>query len=441
MFAITNVRIYDYQKYIDNGFIIFDEHIVEVGLMESFLNKDHYQVIDGQGKIIIPGFISGHTHLYSTFARGLSLDFNPKNFLDILKQMWWKVDHFLDLNMIFYSALMGGIDQLQSGTTALIDHHASYKVNGSLNQIKKALNDVLGMRSVLAFETSDRFDLMAAIKENIDFISENQSPYISGLFGMHASLSLSDDSLKKIGENLRGQGIHIHVGESLLDEERCIEQYGKRVVERLDDFQLINEKSLLVHCTHINDAEIEIIKKRKATIAINPTSNLNNAVGISHVKKFLDDGIRVILGNDGLIQSQAMEYLNTYYLGHLKNESPIGFTLGDLHKIMRNTYDYINERLMTKLGVFEKDCQADLLVIPYEPYTEINSDNVFGHLFFGVFPGLKPQDVFIGGKHLIKDYHLNFEHTEYYEKARQESNKLWNILKKEGKDFEFKNKF
>jgi cytosine/adenosine deaminase-related metal-dependent hydrolase len=440
MKAIINARIYDYHNYIDNGYIIFDDLIVEAGKMENYKKQSNIDEIDVRQSMVLPGLISGHTHLYSTFARGASLPFNPNNFLEILKQMWWKVDHFLDLDMIYYSALMGGIDQLKNGTTCLVDHHASYKVKGSLNQIYKALVKDLNMKALLAFETSDRFDVKKAIEENLDHI-KNPKTKSQGLFGMHASLSLSDNTLKEIARVIENYPIHIHVGESLMDEEECVRRYGKRVVERLDDFGLINENALLVHCTHINDAEMDIIKKRNAVIAINPTSNLNNAVGISHVKKFMDKGIRVILGNDGLIQSQAMEYLNTYYLGHLKNQSSTAFGLNNILKIMKDTYAYVSQQLKLNLGQIKEGYEADLLVLPYKPYTKIDKDNCFGHIFFGLFPGFKPKDIFIGGKQVMENYQLTIENADWYKIANQQSEKLWNILKKEGENLEFKDEF
>ncbi|MFW5889523.1 MAG: amidohydrolase family protein [Bacillota bacterium] len=439
MYALINARIYDYNQYIDRGFIVFNKKIVSCGEMDKYIKKTNYKEIDCQGKIIIPAFVSGHTHFYSSLARGASFDFNPDNFMDILKQMWWKLDHFLDKDMIYSSALMGGLDQLKKGTTTLIDHHASYKITNSLNIIKSAINDRLKLRTVLAFETSDRFDVKKAIEENITYIKNNNTNNAAGLFGMHASLSLSDDTLTMIAKHIDDFGIHIHVAESLMDEEECEKKYGMRVVERLDKYNLINDKSLLVHCTHINEVEMDIIKARKATIVINPTSNLNNAVGIANIKKFLDKGIRVIIGNDGLIQSQAFEYMNTYYLSHLKTKSPTGFGLADLRKIIKNTYEYINMLLKTNLGSFTKASEADLIVIPYEPYTKINGENAFAHLFFGVFPGLLPEKVFADGKCLIDNYKLKLDLTKERKNAIEQANKLWKIIEKEGKNLEFKN--
>ncbi len=438
MHALINARLYDYKSYRDSSYLLFDEKIQEIGEMREYQNSGYIE-IDCKNKIVLPSFVTGHTHFYSSFARGMNISFNPKNFLEILEQLWWKVDHFLDLDMIYYSALMGALDQVLSGTTTFIDHHASYQVRGSLTKIKEALNDKLKVRGVLAFETSDRFDIVESVKENLDFSKQNNSHFISGLFGMHASLSLSDETLTYIAKNIGDLGIHIHVAESLMDEEESLKKYGLRVVERLDKFGLINEKSLLVHCTHINELEMDIIKKRGATIAVNVTSNLNNAVGISKIKTFLEKGIRVISGNDGLIQSQAIEYMNIYYLSHLQTKSIIGFSLDDLLKIINNTYDYTNSLLHTKLGSFEVGNEADLIIADYSPYTKLNEANVFSHLFFGVYPSLKPSFVFVNGEMVVKDYQITLDVEKDYDEALSQANKLWEIIQKEGKNLEFKN--
>ena len=434
--VLTNAKIYDYHNYIDNGYVVFDQDIIEVGMMGDYIAVG-YEEIDCAGNIVIPGFVVGHTHLYSSFARGLSLPFNPKSFTDILEQLWWKIDSFLDQDMIYYSALMGALDQLKMGSTTLIDHHASKSITGSLEVIKKALVDRLRIRSVLAFETSDRFDVEEAIRENLSFLKKDYD-MAKGLFGLHASLSLSDESLEKVSSVLNKEGIHIHVAESEQDQLDCLARYGMRVVERLEKFNLLNEKSLLVHCTHVNEHEMDIIKKYNSTIAINVTSNLNNAVGIAQIKRFIAKGIRVISGNDGLIKSQPIEYLNIFYLSHLKTKSPIGFSLDDLKQIIINTYEYANMLLKTRLGRIEKDAEADLLVIDYKPYTDLCEDNAFAHLFYGVFPGLRPKVVIANGEVLVENYEFFEDYNDLYNEGFNQSKRLKEVLLKDGDKCEFK---
>ena len=170
--------------------------------MKSFKN-DVYQLIDAKGQMLLPNFVCAHSHIYSIFARGLALPFNPKNFQDILDQMWWKLDSQIDNEITYYSGIAAGSEFLLNGVTTIIDHHASgTEIIGSLTSLKKALNNTLHMRSILCFESSDRYPIKDCVKENMSFANKNHTEFVSGLFGMHASMSLSDNSLKLISKKL-----------------------------------------------------------------------------------------------------------------------------------------------------------------------------------------------------------------------------------------------
>ena len=116
-----------------------------------------HEVIDAQGKLLMPALINCHTHLYSTLARGISLPGRaPRNFPEILKKLWWRLDRALNLDDVYYSALVGLIDSAKCGVGTLVDHHSSPNAcAGSLDRIEQAFREV-GLRGVLCYETSDR---------------------------------------------------------------------------------------------------------------------------------------------------------------------------------------------------------------------------------------------------------------------------------------------
>ena len=437
MKAIINARIYDYNDFYKNYFIVYNDKIRKIGPMALFSNEGYDEIIDAKNALVIPGFVCSHTHLYSTFARGMSIPFNPKSFKDVLKQMWWKLDHYLDNDILYYSALSGGLDQLIKGSTTLIDHHASFNVNGSLDTIKKALVDDLGIRAILAFETSDRFDINKSIKENSEFIKNNKSNKTSGLFGMHASFTLSDETLKKVSENFNESGIHIHIAESVKDEEDSMNKYGKTVIERLEDFNLINENSILVHCTNASEKELDIIKKHNAYIAVNTTSNMNNAVGLPNLKMMEDKKINLMIGNDGLIQSMPIEYLNAYYSAHLRSKNPIGLSIDTIKKAINTSYKFVEKQLGIKIGKIKSGYVSDLLIVPYNEFTPLSKENIFGHVFFGVFPGFLPKYVIADGKTIVDKYEVNNLLESKLKDAKDKANELWKIINKEGNNLEF----
>ena len=430
MKALTNVRIYDYDKYIENGYVVFDRTIVKVGQMKDFKNNG-YSIIDGKGQLLLPNFVCAHSHIYSIFARGLALPFNPKNFQDILDQMWWKLDSQIDNEISYYSGIAAGSEFLLNGVTTIIDHHASgTEIVGSLNALKKALNNTLHLRSILCFETSDRFPIKDCIKENASFANKNHTDHISGLFGMHASMSLSNDSFKLISKKLKDTPIHIHVAESDMDEEDSLNKYGTNIISRLDKYKLINKDSLIVHGVFLTDEELQIIKDREAYIVVNPSSNLNNAVGITGVKIFMYHNIPVMVGNDGLSSSMATEYLSVNYLAHLKNNSPTAFGLGEVLKLINNGYEYVSRRLGTNIGRIQESYVSDFMLVPYTPFTEMNQNNAFGHVFFGLYPNFRPNDVYVDGVRLVRNGELTSKKAkEEVIASRKYSEKLWKKVK------------
>jgi len=425
MKAIINATIYDFNSYKENQYVLYDERIVEVGHMTDFQNRD-YECIDGSGAILMPGLINGHNHIYSTFARGLSVPFQPKNFQDILDQLWWKLDGQLDLDAIYYSAIVNGVEAVSCGITTMIDHHASgLDIRHTLDTIKEGITDEVGLRGIYCFETSDRFDIDECIEENISFIELNKSTKVAGMFGMHASMSLSDDSLKKIGSVIKDYPIHIHVAESAMDQNLSIEDHNERITQRLDRYKLLNPNSLLVHCLYIDHSEAKIIKNRKCKIVVNPTSNMNNGVGLPDYQLFKSTGIDVLIGNDGISSGITTEWQNLLYGMHLKYSDPRAFGFEDLLKCINNGYTYASELLGCKLGRLEVGYEADMLLIPYEPPTPMNKDNIFGHLFFGLFSNFRPQHVWCEGHQLVTDYKVSdlLEHT--YKNAKISAKKVW----------------
>lgn len=276
------------------------------------------------------------------------MPFNPKNFMDILYQLWWKLDGNLDKEAIYFSGLIYGIDCLKCGVTTIIDHHASgLYIRGSLMELKKSLCDYLGLRGIFCFESSDRFNIDECIEENIEFCKKASDKHC-GVFGMHASLSLNDKSLNKISKAIENTPIHVHVAESIDDVLDCYKKYGKSIVERLDSFNLLKENSILAHCVHINEKEAQIISERNCYVVLNPTSNMNNAVGVSNYDVLRENNIKCMIGNDGLGANITRDYLNISFAMKNRLKSPTKFSLEDLKNVINNGYEYVSKMLGIK---------------------------------------------------------------------------------------------
>ena len=430
MKVITNVRIFDYKNYIENGYVVFDKQIIEVGQMSNYKDKG-VKPIDGQGQLLLPNFVCNHAHIYSIFARGMILPFHPNNFLEILEQMWWKMDAKIDNQTTYYSGICAGKEFIENGVTTVIDHHASgTDIVGSLKALKKSLVNDLGLRAILCFETSDRYPVDKCIKENISFMQKNRDDHIAGLFGMHASMTLSNKTLASVSRKLKEGPIHIHVAESKMDEEDSQAKYGMSIIERLDKYGLVNPNSLIVHGVDIKDNELEIVAKNNAYMVVNTTSNMNNAVGLPNIKNYLDHGIKVMVGNDGLSSNMATEYLNAFYTTHLYNQTPLAMGLGEILDMINNSYDYVSKTLGIKLGKIEKGYESDFMLVPYQPFTVMDNTNAFGHVFYGLYPSLRPNDVYASGKLLLKNRKIvSKKVNKLVEESTEISKNLWTRIK------------
>jgi putative selenium metabolism protein SsnA len=427
MKSIINVRYYDFHTYKENMFVVFDETIIHIGEMTEFIDEG-YMIIDGKNKLLMPSLVVGHTHLYSKLSRGMSSQLDPNNFKEILEQLWWKLDRQLDNDMNYYSGVVGASDYALNGVTTIIDHHASGEITGSLKALSYGVIDI-GLRGIYCFETSDRFDIDLAIDENLYFLKK-YNPYQAALFGFHASFTLSDETLEKVSKVIGNYPIHIHVAESRYDVEDSI-KYHKSIIQRLDDFNLLNKDSIIVHGIYLSDEDLDLIRERECVIAVNVTSNMNNGVGIIDYKRMKNHGVTVIIGNDGLSSSITTEYLNLYYVSHLKEGNITGFSLDDLKEVIVSTYEYVNRRLDVKIGRIEEGYTADLLLHDFLIPTPINKDNILGHLFFGYFNSFKPSDVFVSGNCIVRNYALVEDVSELYKESSRQASKLWKRFSEE----------
>ncbi|MFM2076128.1 MAG: hypothetical protein RJA49_18 [Actinomycetota bacterium] len=227
------------------------------------------------------GMVCGHHHLYSALARGMPAPpRQPTTFLEILEQIWWRLDVALDEEMIRWSAMLGAVEALQCGTTSIVDHHESpTAIERSLSVIADACAEV-GVRTNLAYGVTDRHGADGArrgLAENERFLREGGR----GMVGVHAAFTCTDATLHAaaaLAEDL-GVGVHIHVAEGPDDIAAG---------ERLE--RLARADWWLVHCVYLD-------RDLPGTIAHNPRSNMNNSVGYA---KPTTRPNRIVLGTDGI---------------------------------------------------------------------------------------------------------------------------------------------
>ena len=388
--------------------------------------------IDCDGVLVIPGNVCAHTHLYSALARGMPYALEPpRNFVEILQRVWWRLDRALDEDSVRASALAGGMEALLSGTTTLVDHHASPNaIGGSLDVIADALGS-LGVRSVLCYETTDRDGperAHAGLAENrrwLDRVRREQPPLARGLVGAHASFTLGDETLAACSAAAHefSTGLHVHAAEDGADERDALALHGTRVVERLAGAGALDERTLLAHGVHLDDSETAAVGAARATVAHNARSNMNNSIGRARVVEL--DG-RLALGTDG-IGSDMFEEAHAAYFRLREDDGGAGMDwplarLADSSRLAGRLFD---EPL---LGTLEPGAPADLVVLDYPAPAPVHAASFAGHWTFGL-SSRHVRDVMVAGEWVVKDRRLTrVDVEELAAGARTQAELLWQRL-------------
>ena len=423
-------------RVIPNGALrIEGQKITDVSTTEQLrLLHPGEQELDAGGRIVMPGLVCAHTHFYGLFSRGMALGGEPaENFAQILERLWWRLDKALELEDVKYSALYCLVDAIRNGTTTLLDHHASpHAIPDSLDVIAEAATEA-GIRSCLCYEVSDRDGpkrMKEGLKENARFIqrARRDNGLLAGTFGLHASLTLSDDTLADaaaIAKEL-GSGLHIHVAEAAADQEQCLARHGMRVVERLTQRGILGPSTIAAHCVHVDAHELDLLQETGTRVVHNPRSNMNNAVGAADVPAMLEKGIQVGLGNDGFSNNMFTE-IKTAYLIHKHAKADPRVLGADQVLEMATSNNAHTARLFfpDPLSELTPGASADVIFVDYYPPTPLTSGNLPWHLVFGM-DGAQVSTTIVAGRVLMHNRELKtLDDERIAARARELATQLW----------------
>lgn len=405
---------------------ISDGKIVERA--KCLLPQNGDTVVNLAGKLVLPGMVCAHTHLYSVLARGMpSPSVSPAKFLEILQRVWWKLDKALDEESIYMSALVGGMEAALSGTTCLIDHHASPNaISNSISIIRDALDNV-GLRGILCYEVTDRDGMERrdkGLEENKRFLAENKNPMFKGMAGAHASFTLKDESLALCAEvaNEYKTGVHIHVAEDLLDEEDSRNQYRCALIDRLSKAGIISPRAILAHGINLSKEDIAKVGDLGGWLIHNPRSNMNNHVGYAKASLF---GINSAIGTDG-IGSNLFEEIKFAFFKAKDAGAPL--SMEDCLNFLSGGHRLASLFFELPLGKLDAGSPADLIILSYEPPTPLTKENLLGHLLFGINPS-HVESVMVRGDWVVTDHRLcKVDGKVIADKARRLALKLWDRM-------------
>lgn len=251
-----------------------------------------------------PGFVNAHTHVYSGLAPfGMPVpSAAPANFVEILERIWWRLDRALDERSLRASARWYVADALLHGTTTLVDHHESPSfIEGSLDVIADAC-DELGLRALLCYGATERnggrAEARRGLAESARFLRDNRRSHVRGMIGLHASFTVSGETLEEAAGLCADldAATHVHVAEDLADVDDARRRGASGPLARMFAAGALPPGSILAHGVHLEAAQVRDAGEHGLWLVQNPRSNRGNRVGYPAA---LATGAHVALGTDG----------------------------------------------------------------------------------------------------------------------------------------------
>ena len=435
---IRNITIMETQPpftVTENADVVITGSVIEKAGKGAGAGVEAEKVIDGSGRILIPGNVCAHHHYYSGLSRGMLISAGPQtDFIQVLKEWWWRLDRALDEESVYYSSLICSMEAVRQGTTGIVDHHASPSfIRGSLSAIAKGMEEV-GVHGVTCYEVTDRNRGMQeaeeGVAENVRFAEEIDSRLAGGeevltdaMIGGHAPFTLPDEALALMGEAVKKtkRGMHLHVAEDKYDSVWSHHAHGDDIMTRLDRFGLLGPDTLLVHGVALSQKEVALLNERGCFLAHNGRSNMNNHVGYF---PYLPDVKKLVIGTDGC-GGNMFEELKIAFFKHKDAGGP-WWPADFLAALSRgNTLLESAFRGRAKFGRIEPGYKADCVILSYQPPTPLRSENAATHFVWGMCSG-DVESTIINGRLIYENRHFTcLDEERIFREARHAAERVW----------------
>lgn len=366
--------------------------------------KNYDKLFDAKDKLIMPGFINSHVHFGECFARGYEDNLNTFKYIEYADSININQKYSEDIRRI--STNISLLENLSFGNTTVVG------IRGFQETIDSKVRGYLGYPFMKSNKLSK---YLKKPFENFNKLLETD--IIKNYIFLHSLTTVDRKILKRISEYFNSHNVYLalHLLETK-DERKIIkEMYSTDVIELLKEFKLLNERTLLIHCSYLTRKEIEIVKKYNCSICLCPISNLKLNNKLPLIKEMYKQKINLLLGTDGGATNDSFSLIEEMKLISLMTKIPIN----DIYKMST-----LNASIFLKdnIGVLKKDYKADLIM--FDIGTTIIKKNINSIIYRGQ---CKVSDAFINGIQIIKNYknlYINESHTE-----KEKENLLIKLMK------------
>ncbi len=366
----ANDTVYD-----GGGVLVEDDRIIAVGNVDPASLKSDAEIIELDGKYILPGFVNTHVHTSQQLSRGVGDDVD---FITWLHKRMWPFESNMTEEDSYISTLLTCLELIRSGVTSFAEPGGQY-VSGMARATKES-----GLRGKLAKSVMDcgeglpkkwQLTLEQELEQQIIDLEKYHNTAdgrVQVWFGLRTIFNNTDElciRTKELADHY-GVGIHMHVAEAKEEKDYTYDRFGVGTVKHLENLGVLGGNLLAVHTVWLTDEELELIKKRDVKISHNPASAMR-VLGFARVPKMLDMGIKVSIGTDGASSSNRMDIVDEMWLTSLIHKGwRLDPTVVPAHDVLRMATKWGARALLDdKLyGSLEKGKKADLIVIdPYGP--------------------------------------------------------------------------
>lgn len=405
------------------GFFVKKEDLFINGdVIESIGEADiekteEYTDFDATGRLIMPGLVNMHTHVYMNYMKN-SADDVPFN--EWLFNRIFPVEARMGKEDFYWSTLLGCIEMIRTGTTSYLDMHIC------ANECARAALDS-GMRAFIG-KCITGTDLFEDGSESFLTEMREQEQYENDLvkfvLSPHSIYTCSEKMLLQLNRQAKERNMlkHIHLCESDKEIADSIALHGKTPVEFLNDIGFLDENTIAAHCVKLNDKDIDILAEKKVNAVTNPSSNAKLGNGIAPVVKMLDKGVNVCLGTDSAASNNTLNMFREMgVLSLLHKACNSSSTILSANEVLKTATLNSSKALRSegKIGIIKKGAVADLIFIDLQSPSLFPNNDIVASLCYSA-NGSEVESVMINGSFVMKNRIITSIDTErvYYEVNR-----------------------
>lgn len=418
---------------VNSSLLVQDGKIKSVfreGEVESGSTAD--KVVEGEGRLLIPGFANTHAHLGMTIFRGYADDIALSEWL----QDWiWPAEEELTPEEVYWASSLALVESIRSGVTTVSDMYFN------MDQTARAIEDA-GVRGLISYgiiaeelDESGKQEIEKAVElaENWDGAANGR---LKVALSPHAPYTCSNPVLKELSR-ISGEKevpIHTHVSETKGEVEESQEEFGLTPVERLAELGVLDNQVLAAHCVHLNQEDMEILKQNDVVVAHNPTSNMKIASGAAPIEELRQSGVKVTLGTDGPGTNNDLdmfeEMRQASFLAKLESDDPTALSADATLKAA--TASEVEQLGFSGLGRIEEGAKADLVGLRRDqPYWAPEYDTVSNLVYSA--KSREVDFVMADGNPVMEDGDINTLDEERILKKVKEIGKKYGKIRKEQK--------